>query len=505
MKHKSINVALISAEVKPFSKTGGLADVTGALPPELTSQGHNVTVFTPLHGGISLKKWRLKRLKRRFQVNINERRYFFHVSEGYLDDIVKVYFIDHYDFFRSRKRIYGYLKDGNLRYFFFNKAVLTVIKELQLPIQILHCHDWHTGLIPNLRRHPDFQPYFAETAAVMTIHNIAFQQTLGRHQMKWKHKDDGLGLPAEDEVSIRRCNFMLRGIRHADAISTVSSQYAEEIQTPEFGNGLQEILHKRRRRLFGILNGIDYNHFDPRYDKDLHVRYHLSNLHYKRRNKSFLQEQLGLEVDDNVPIIGMATRITEQKGFELFFEVVEQLLAMHLQVAIVGSGQAEYEQKISALHQKYPEKIGCYLEFSEQAASWVYAGADIFLMPSRFEPCGLGQMIALRYGTIPVVHKVGGLAETIKDYDPATKKGNGFSFVGYSGLEMLTAIVRALETFKYRDRWDKLMRHGMKQSYSWELPARQYAKLYRFAMRKHHHTSPVHFVPHPNLHLKINS
>ncbi len=381
---------------------------------------------------------------------------------------------------------------------------MTAINALKIPAQVLHCHDWHSALIPNLRRHPDFVSQFSGVAAVMTIHNIAFQQTLGRHQMKWRQHDDGLGLPEEDARSIKRCNFMLRGIKHADAISTVSSQYAEEIQTPEFGNGLEVILHKRRRRLFGILNGIDYDHFDPRYDNNILVPYHLSNLHYKRRNKSHLQKELGLDIDDNIPIIGMATRITEQKGFELFFEVVEQLLTMHLQVAIVGSGQEEYERKIKALHKKYPDKIGCDLNFSEKAASLVYAGADIFLMPSRFEPCGLGQMIALRYGTIPVVHKVGGLAETIKDYDPTTKKGNGFVFDGYTGADMLTALVRALETFKYRDRWDKLMRQGMKQSYSWELPAKQYAKLYRFAIRKHRRSSPIHFVPDPTLKKRLN-
>ncbi len=501
-KRKPLNIVFASAEINPFSKTGGLGDVAGALPPAIKEQGHELFVFTPLHMKVDVKTNKLKIIKRLIPLEIGGKRFFFNIWQGKLASNVPVFLIDNYDLFKSRHNLYGYPKDGNFRYYFFNKAILKAVQVLKIKPNIIHCHDWHVGLIPNLLQRDENRAYFHETATVVTIHNILFQQAI--HTTKMYKADKGSGIPKEDRRSIKKLNFLLRGILYADSISTVSHQYAQEIQTEDFGNGLEEHLYKRRKRLFGILNGIDYSNFDPRHDKYIKHNYHLSDLHIKRRNKSFLQKKLGLDIDDNVPIIGMATRITEQKGFELLFKIINQLMTMHLQLVIVGSGQEEYEKLITKYHKKYPKKIGIHLQFSEEIASWIYAGSDIFLMPSRFEPCGLGQMIALRFGTIPVVHEVGGLAETIKDYNPTKKTGNGFTFKNYTPMDMLSAITRALETFKYRDRWDKLMRSSMKQSYSWELPAEQYVKLYRFALAKHRKYPVVKFKIDKKLATKIN-
>jgi len=502
-KRKPLTIVFASAEIAPFSKTGGLGDVAGSLPPAIQEQGQSLHVFTPLHYVTDVKKHGLKRIKWRLPITIGDKKLFFNIWQGKLNNNVPVYFIDHYDLFRKRHNLYGYPKDGNYRYYFFNKAILEAVKILKIKPRVIHCHDWHVGLIPNLIHSQEYGSYFSNTATVITIHNILFQQAV--HSQSLYQKDNGLGLPKETIREIKKLNFLLRGILNADAISTVSQQYAEEIQTPAFGNGLEEHLYRRRKRLFGILNGIDYNHFDPRHDEHIAHKYHLSDLYKKRRNKSFLQDKLGLDVDDNVPIIGMATRITEQKGFELLFDIIDQLMTMHLQIAIVGSGDDEYEKLIAKYNKKYPKKIGVHLEFSESVASHIYAGSDMFLMPSRFEPCGLGQMIALRFGTIPIVHKVGGLAETIKDYNPSRKTGNGFTFTHYTSMDMLSAIIRALETFKYRDRWDKLMRSSMKQSYSWELPAEQYIKLYRFAISKRRKYPVVKFHPDKKLTAKLQS
>ena len=501
-KPKPLTIVQVTAEMKPYSKTGGLADVTGALPNALADLGHTIISITPLHRAVEPRDFQLKRLLARRVIRIDGQNYPYQVWEHRLSATKRVLLIDQTEFFKRRHRLYGY-KDGNLRYYFFCRAALETLMDLKIKPDVMHCHDWHSGLIPNLiRRSPLYHDHFAETATVMTIHNIAFQMSdSGRH---FRKKDAGRGLPVENATEIARLNFLRRGIIYADAISTVSGQYAHEIRTPEFGCGLEDVLERRHKRLFGIINGIDYAHFDPRHDTDIPVHYHLSDLYKKRRNKSALQQLMGLDVDDNVPIIGMATRITEQKGFELLLEVLPDLIGQHFQLAIVGSGDAAYEKQIRAWQKKYPDKIGSHLEFSEKIASLVYAGSDMFLMPSRFEPCGLGQMIALRYGTIPIVHAVGGLVDTIIDYDPQKKKGNGFVFTDFTPGALLAAVIRGLETYKYRDRWEKLMRHGMQQSYSWELPARQYVRVFRFARAKQRRRRPVSFKPHRQLIQRLN-
>ena len=496
---RKLAIALVTGEINPYSKTGGLADVAGALPGALAALGHDVHVFTPLHRQISTKTHGLKKILTHMPIIIGRTTYHYNLWRGTMPSGQPIYFIDNFELFRSRHKLYGYPKDGNLRYFFFDKAVLDAMMRIQVAPDIIHCHDWHTGLIPNLLSSPAFGAYYFYTATVMTIHNIAFQSATETGYSHAASRDRCVGQPREDATSIRKLNFLLRGITFADVISTVSDKYAHEIQTPEFGCGLEKVLYKRRRRLFGILNGIDYSHFDPRHDTNLHVRYHLDTLNRKLRNKSFLQIQMGVEQDDNIPIIGMATRITEQKGFDLLFEIIDDLMKLHVQLVIVGAGETKYERKIIAYQKKYPDRFGAHLIFSEEVASWIYAGSDLFLMPSRFEPCGLGQMIALRYGTIPIVHKTGGLADTITNYDPSKKRGNGFVFTKYESKDLLAAITRALGAFKYRDRWSKLMQFGMSQSYSWELPAKQYIKLFRLAQQKRRKTPIISFTPDKSL------
>jgi len=476
-----LSIVSIAAEVAPFSQVGGLGDVARSLPKALKRAGHKVIVVTPLHGVVDAKKHNLKKLGAGIAVAMDETKTLsFDYWCGYLMDSLPVYFIDRPEYFSNRKTIYD-AQNGNERFFFFDMAALKLIELLGIKPDIIHCNDWHTGLVPYFaKKRFKSSEAVSSAACVYTIHNLAFQS--GAAEGK---KDDGYSrLPRfTDQRGMESINFAKRAIISSDIINAVSEQYAEEIMTPQFGEGLHRILKNRAGRVFGIVNGIDYNVFNPKTDPEIKEHYDSRTLDNKAANKLHLQKIFGLPPSRDVPVLGMVTRITEKKGFDLLMKIADTLLEQDLQLVIAGSGAKKYENFFKKLTKKYPEKVGAHLEFDTKKAAQIYAGSDIFLMPSRFEPCGLGQLISLRYGSVPVVHAVGGLADTVTDYNPKTGKGNGFMFKKYDSQEFLVATVRALEAFRHADDWRKLVKRGMRQSHSWEIPAKKYVTLFRRAIR----------------------
>ncbi|MFA6272504.1 MAG: glycogen/starch synthase [Patescibacteria group bacterium] len=485
MKH-SLKIVSVSSEVDPFSKTGGLADVARSLPKALRKLNHDVIIVTPLHGVIQDKKFKLELLQKDVPVYIDKsttiKADFWKSS---LSTGVPVYFIDHPRFFSSHKKVYG-SKTENLRFYFFNVAVFELLKFLNFRPDVIQAHEWHTGLIPFLlrTRFAD-DPLFKQTGSLFTIHNLAFQMGKNWWELKPREKDDGnTKLPLfKEKGAIENINYAKRGIVNADIINTVSEQYAQEIMTKKYGQALHRILLNRKENLFGIVNGIDYNDFNPATDPGLYKNYDFNSLHLKTKNKLHLQKMFQLPEDPKIPLIGVVSRITEQKGFDLIFDIMDPLMRQDVQVVILGGGEKKYESFFKKLIRKYPKKVAAHLQFNSQHATKVYAGSDMFLMPSRFEPCGLGQMISLRYGSIPIVRATGGLADTITNYNPRTQKGNGFTFKTYDSRDLLVAITRAIENHKHREEWIELIKKSMQLSFSWKIPAKKYELLYKKAIK----------------------
>lgn len=479
---RSLTIVMATAEISPFSKTGGLGDVANALPRHLTELGHHVTVVTPLYGFIRQQPVNLEPVGTTAIV-VGGRSYPIRFYRTWLNDKLPVIFVEQEDLF-NRDRHYGE-PDDNIRFYVFDRAVLEAIKTLDLKPQIIHCHDWHTGLIPNLLAKGEGQdPHFSRAATVFTIHNLAFQMQGDWWSVPEEMRDHGKGPIPDDPQLIRFVNFAKRGIRYANIINTVSIRYAQEILTPEFGQGLDRFLLRRKDDVYGIVNGIDYTTFNPKFDQNIWEHYDWDTLRKKRRNKNELQKMVGLERKPEIALIGMDQRLTEQKGFDLIMQIMPWFLKMPAQLIVLGEGFREYIDFFKKLSHKHPGKISIQTPFSEPMASKLYAGSDMFLMPSRYEPCGISQMKSMRYGSIPIAHETGGLLDTISNFNPKTQTGTGFTFTSYTKEDLLMALVRALETFRYKDVWEHLVWRAMKTSFSWELPAKKYLALYRRAMKK---------------------
>ena len=487
---KPLKIVLLSAEISPYSKSGGLADVARSLPRSLFRLGHKVVVITPYYGCVKRKGWPLENMHQKLTLEFAGRSCKFGFKKIISPDNYPVIFVCQEELFGSRfgqqRRLYGPWYDNGLRFYLFDLAVIEIIKILKLRPDVLHCHDWHTGLIPNLlkMKYKD-DPELARTSTLFTIHNLGFQGPKDWWKVHPDLADDGRGLPPEDPEKIEYVNFAKRAILHADIINTVSERYAREILTPEYGCQLDPYLRAREKDVYGIINGVDYTVFNPQFDENVYLNYDTDSLEKKVKNKVILQKNFGLEEDPDAPLIGLANRLTEQKGFELIINLLDWLLKIGFQVAIVGSGGGIYADFFRKMSRKNPKKLLFCSPFREEIARKIYAASDIYLMPSRWEPCGISQLISLRYGAIPVVHSVGGLSDTVSNYNPATGRGNGFVFTSYNSTDLLIAIVRALENYRRPGAWRKLVRRAMKESYSWRLPAKKYVALYRKAIRKH--------------------
>ncbi len=482
-----LRIVIASSEVAPFSKAGGLGDVAHALPKHLQLLGHEISIITPYYQFIDQQNL-TKDLVGETVVRFGKHAYPVKFLKTSLSSVstVPVYFIYQEELFSSRPKIYGY-DDDNFRFAFFNHAVIALLEHLQLAPDVLHSHDWLTGLLPNLLRTTYAKhDLFRGTSTLFTIHNLHYQMHEPWYKVPAPKRDTGRGTPATDGEKLKYLNFTLRGIKYADAINTVSERYAQEILTKKFGEGLDTLLRRRRDRVFGIINGVDYTIFNPSFDHHLEVHYDWNSLDKKLANKLALQKSLGLPESAATPMLGMAHRISEQKGFDLIMEIMPTLLRRGVQFVIVGEGDKGYMRYFRHVAKKYPRQVGIHLKFSEMMASRIYAGSDMFLMPSRFEPCGISQLISLRYGSIPIVHKTGGLSDTIQDFDPRTGEGTGFVFYDYTGVDLLMAITRAIETYQYPKTWEHLTWQAMRQSFSWSLPARKYVDLYQKTVHFHH-------------------
>jgi starch synthase len=479
-----LKILLVSAEVAPFAKVGGLADVAGALPKALRAMGHDVRVVMPRYGTIDVEKYGLRRVISNLGVPLAHQPVNADVLEGRIGEDVPVYFIENQQFF-GREGMYGFW-DDDARFIYFSRAALELLRPLDFRPDVIHVNDWHTAVIPNmLARLYATDPFYADIATVLTIHNLAFQGVFGYGTLNLADLEQwGLiksGIPGLDDI----VNLLGRGLYFADVVNTVSNRYAEEILTPEYGERMDPLLRLFRAKLHGIINGIDYEVFNPSTDATIATRYDSTDVEKKIDNKLALQKEVGLPQDPAIPVIGLISRLYDQKGLDLIANIMWGLMRLKLQLVVLGAGDARYEEMFRTNAKDNPQKLSATIGFKPVLAQHIYAGSDMFLMPSRFEPCGLGQLISLRYGTIPIVRATGGLADTINDWDPLSQKGNGFVFEAYDHWDLFAQVVRALETFRQPDLWRRLQANAMSTDVSWANSAQKYVALYHAAIANH--------------------
>ncbi len=482
---RPLKILILAAEIVPFAKVGGLADVVGALPKSIQSMGHDIRLAMPRYGQVDPVRFELKTVLDSVTVNMSTFNAQVSVRQGSIGNAIPVYMIDAPRYF-ERENIYGYTDDGE-RFILFCRGILEAMRTLDWSPDIIHCHDWHTGIVPNwmhtIYHHDD--PFYANSATVYTIHNLAYQGIFGYRILEVAGvASHGFLYPQITELA-NVVDIMGRGILFADAITTVSERYAQEILTPTFGEKLDHLLRSRRERLFGILNGLDYEEMNPATDRYIQTPFDANSLNKRAENKAALQEQAHLPVRPDVPLLAMISRLADQKGFDLLGQIIHPLLAQGVQFVLLGIGDQHYHGMFQSLAARYPEQVAIFLTFNTELAQRIYAGSDMFLMPSRFEPCGLGQLIAMRYGSVPIVRAVGGLADTVQEYDPRTGKGNGFAFTNYDPWELFAAIVRALELYRFKDIWRTLQQRGMAADHSWRASAMRYVEVYRNAIAFH--------------------
>lgn len=481
-KSTPLKILFASSEVTPFAKTGGLADVSGSLPAALASLGHQVVVAMPLYRSVKESQIRVNSHEGYLEVPFRGKMEKVPVSFTELNSNVRVYFVKRDEFF-DRSALYGTPEgdypDNAERFIFFSQSVLGLSKWIEFQPDIIHCHDWQTGLVPvYLKTLYKDDSFFSSSRTVFTIHNLAYQGLFPEKSMPIS------GLPQElfsmeGLEYYGKMNFLKGGIVFSDAITTVSEKYSQEIQTQEYGYGLEGVLQKRARDIHGILNGVDYKEWSPEDDTFLVANYDWNDLTGKRKCRRELLEIFGLEGSENAPLIGIISRLAAQKGFDILAGAVEELIGLGVFLILLGTGDRAYEKQFAELGEKHRGRFGVKIAFDNALAHKIEAGADMFLMPSRYEPCGLNQMYSLRYGTIPVVRATGGLDDTIQEFDPKSGKGNGFKFAEYSSGALIEAVQRALSVYKKREVWLGLMKNAMKEDFSWNRSALRYESVYR--------------------------
>jgi len=477
----TLNILFASSEITPFAKTGGLGDVGSALPRALSSLGHKVTAALPLYGSIPRKE--LENTHRKITVVLGGESVTAEIFKGALDDKTDVLFIDQPELFGNRPNPYGDdegdYPDNDLRFIFFNRAVIELAKSFPHSPDILHCNDWQCGLAPLYLKLERENGNLQKTASVFTIHNLAYQGHFPK-------KSFGLtGLPKSflktDSGVLHHAKLatLKTGILFADAVTTVSPTYARETLAPELGFGLEGFLKKRGDSFRGILNGIDTDEWNPEKDPLIPQNYSAKNFSGKTVCRTELLKKFELEDNPARPLVGMVSRLIEQKGFDIIESAADDLMKLDFSLVVLGTGQKEYETFLRKLATEYPGRVGVEIGYDNALSHLIEAGADIFLMPSRFEPCGLNQMYSLRYGTPPIVRVTGGLNDTVIDWNPATSEGNGFVFGKPSPDALLKTVGRAVLTFGKKKEWRKIIRNGMNADLSWQHSAREYTALYR--------------------------
>ena len=477
---------MLSAEVEPYAKVGGLADVVTALSNALELCGVDVKIITPLYRQVRAGT----ELRKVADLGEIEMAGSAHPTAVFVDAAQALpsnYFVEGDEFF-DREGIYnrpetgeGY-EDNFERFTFFQLAALEALLRIDWKPQVIHCHDSHTALVPAyLKLGRMGEPFFSEISTVLTIHNLAYQGDFSADKFRLTGLPEELFYRSGPFEHKGRLNLIKAGICYADILNTVSPHYAREILTEQYGSGLEKVLQQRRKDLHGILNGIDVVEWNPETDPLIFANFSSQNLQGKRTNKDRLQALLGFEVRD-VPLIGMISRLVDQKGFDLLLKVREELMEMDRQWVLLGMGLKKYHDELEEWAQQRPDKFSVHLKYDNQLARQIEAGCDLFVMPSRYEPCGLNQMYSLRYGTVPVVRHTGGLADTIRDFDPRSGTGNGFKFYDYDSKELLKGICRAVKMWEDRELWEKLVHNAMVEDFSWSRSAALYLELFQQAV-----------------------
>lgn len=472
-----MKILFAAAECAPFFKTGGLGDVAGALPKELAKQGNDIRVVLPYFSKMPDKYKEQCEDLFSFYVNVGWRHQYCGLKQLEMNGVT-YYFIDNQYYF-GREGLYGYFDDGE-RFAFFQMALIEMMERIEFIPELLHVNDYHTAMVPFLLKEKyRWIDAYKDIRTVLTIHNIEFQ---GQYASDVLPDLFGMGTERYDDGTVQMAgalNFMKAGILYADRVNTVSPSYAEEIKTPEFGSGLDVILRMEDGKLSGILNGIDYDINDPETDPALKYHYSVTDLAPKKANKADLQELMGLPIREDVPLMAVVSRLTYQKGFNLLLDELHNLMKQDVQLVLLGTGDPDFENGFRYFADAYPDKCSVSISFDVKLAQKMYAGADIFLMPSAFEPCGLSQMISMRYGTLPVVHEIGGLRDTVRPFNPVTGEGTGFGFNDFSSYQFMKAMEKAIELYHAsQPAWQKLMTQAMSTDFSWETASKNYAALY---------------------------
>jgi starch synthase len=486
-----MKILFVASEAAPFAKAGGLGDVMYSLPLALRKLGHDARIMIPCYAGIDSSHYNLKTEIAGLKVPTDQPGEYSYlvcnIKSFSGDGAVPAYFLENLEYYEKRANVYGYADDHVRWALLCRGAIEFVIKNDSWKPDVIVASDWQTGLVPDyLKTTYRKNPILSKIPVVFAIHNLSFQGMCDFRFIQESERDSGRE-PVPDFFNSRlaQLNWMLRGIIYSDSIATVSPTYASEILTPEYGEGLEKILFENQNKIHGILNGIDYQKCDPETCPHLPVRYDASAISKKKENKKHLQKRLGLPQDENMFVAGIVSRLTEQKGFDLLEPIINPLFEnLPLQLVVIGDGEPRYKEMIQKAKEKFPEKVGYFFNFDLTLPYLVFAGSDAALIPSKFEPCGIVQMEAMRFGCIPVVRKTGGLADTVRDFHRGEKEWNGFVFERYDPWSLLTAIIRARVVFDFEDVWKKLVKKAMKEDFSWSKSAKEYLAVFNQLLRE---------------------
>lgn len=472
-----MNILYVASEAAPFIKTGGLADVAGSLPKAIKQHGHDIRVVLPLYSKIAKQYRDQMKYLGYYYVDIAWMHRYCGVFELEHDGVT-FYFLDNESYF-SRDKLYGEFDDAE-RFIFFSKAVVVLPKYLDFKVDVINAHDWHTGLVPvyvnDFRNGDDF---YRDTKTLYTIHNIKYQGIFDPAVFAMTGLDIGY-MNFNDLEFNNAISFMKGGIVHSTKFNTVSKTYAEEIKTGFYGEGLEEVINFHSYKLSGIVNGIDFDVWNPKTDSVIPVNYSIRSIDKKVQNKLELQKRYGLPVDENIPMIGMVTRLTSMKGLDLIRFILEELLEENLQFVVLGTGEYEYEEMFKYFEYQYPSKMAARMYFSSEEANMIYAASDLYMMPSVAEPCGISQLIAMRYGAIPIVRETGGLKDTVEPYNVYTDEGTGFTFANINAHELLYKTKEGVSLYtNERKKFNKIIKNAMSKKFNWDQSSKDYIELYK--------------------------
>ena len=490
LSSKKLKILFVASEAAPFAKAGGLGDVMYSLPLALKKLGHDARIMIPRYGTIDTKEYNLKTEIEGLKVPTDQPNYcptlICNVKKYIGKKAVTAYFLENMEYYEKRANVYGY-SDDQIRWVLFNRGVIEFLRSSSWLPDIIVASDWQAGLLPNyIKTIYKEDSVISNIPIVFAIHNLHYQGMCDFRFTQESERDSGREpIPDFFNPRMAKLNWMLRGIMYSDSIIVVSPTYAEEILTPEYGEGLDKMLSEKQHKIHGILNGINYKKYNPETSPHVPVHYNTRTVARKNGNKAHLQKRLGLPQNPETFVIGIVSRFTEQKGFDLLGDIMEPLFKnLSFQLVVLGDGDPRYKEMIQKSKEQFPEKVGYFFGFDVSLPHLVFAGADAILIPSKFEPCGIVQMQAMRFGCIPIARKTGGLADTVEDFNPQKREGDGFVFKEYNPWSLFTTIVRAKTSFEFKNTWQKIIRRVMKKDFSWEKSAKKYLETFYQLVKK---------------------